>query len=135
MDKNLDYKYLIGQYIIKIKEDDNYVYFITKENYVIRIDKFIPYCACYVGEYVDEITQDGTCFGTITNIKENIKGNQTDWYDESNNIVYKGEVTFYFENGKINMTVCGMDNGYYGVSFTMPVEIYKGDSDENNRRN
>lgn len=135
MSKRLDYKSLIGKYIIKIKEDINYVYFITKDNYVIKIKKFTPYCACYVGEYVDEITQDGTCFGIITNIKVNIKGNQTDWYDESNDIVYKGEVTFYFENGKINMTVCGMDNGYYGVSFTMPVEIYKGDSDENNRKN
>lgn len=126
MNKRLDYKSLIGKYIIKIKEDINYVYFITKDNYVIKIEKFTPYCACYVGEYVDEITQDGTCFGTITNIKENIKGNQDNWYDEFNEIVYKGEVTFFFRNGKINMTVCGMDNGYYGVSFTMPVEIYKG---------
>ena len=80
---------------------------------------------CYVGEYIDEITRDGTCFGVITNIEENIKGNFKNWYDDDNEIVYKGNVTFYFENGKLNFNVHGEDNGYYGVNFTMPVEIIK----------
>ena len=51
--------------------------------------------------------------------------------EEVSEIVYKGNVTFYFENGKINMKVHGEDNGYYGVSFTMPVEIYKLDKGVN----
>lgn len=38
-------------------------------------------------------------------------------------VEYKGVVTFYFENGKLNMKVHGEDNGCYGVSLTMPVEI------------
>lgn len=125
MNKELNYKYLIGKYIIKIKEDEDYIYFITKDNYVIRINKFIPYCCCYVGEYIDEITRDGTCFGTITNIEENVKGNFENYYDYEKEMVYKGNVTFFFENGKINMEVHGLDNGYYGVNFTMPVEIFR----------
>ena len=123
MNKDLDYRDLIGQFIIKVEEDKNYIYFITKEHYVIRIEKFVPYCACYVGEYIDEITQSGDCSGIITNIEEEIKGNQDNWYDGNCEIVYKGEVSFFFENGKVNMKVHGEDNGYYGVSFTMPCEI------------
>lgn len=120
-------KYFIGQFIIEVKEDENYINFITKGNYIIRIEKFVPYCSCNVGEYIDEITQDGTCFGIITNVKENIKGNQNNYYDGSKEIVYNGEVTFFFENGKINMKVHGEDNGYYGVRFELPVEILKVD--------
>lgn len=119
-------KYFIGQFITEVKEDENYIYFITKENYIIRIEKFRTYCF-FNGNYIDEITQDGTCFGTITNVKENIKGNQDDYYDGSEEIVYKGEVTFFFENGKINMKVHGEDNGYYSVRFELPVEILKVD--------
>lgn len=118
-----NYKELQGKFINKIQEDEVYVYFITKDNLSIRIPKFEPYCACYVGEYINEITQDGTCCGIITNIETNIKGNQEHWYDENEEIVYKGNVTFYFENGKIDMQVEGLDNGFYGVCFTMPVEI------------
>ncbi len=118
-------KDLIGQFIVQIKEDENYIYLITKENTIIRIEKFSPYCACNVGEYIDEISKEGACFGTITNIETNIKGNQDKWYDSANEIVYKGLATFYFENGKIDMKVHGEDNGYYGVSFTMPIEVIK----------
>lgn len=118
-----DYNDLIGKYINKIEDDEEYVYFKTNDNITIRIPKFEPYCACYVGEYINEITQDGTCCGTITNIETNVKGNQENWFDEDKEIVYKGNVTFYFANGKINMEVEGLDNGYYGVCFTMPVEI------------
>lgn len=114
-----DYNELIGKYIIQIKENEDYIDFITKDNYAIRINKFEPYCACYVGEYIDEISKDGNCFGTITNIEKNIKKNNCD------EIVYKGNVTFYFENGKLNMNVHGEDNGYYGVEFTMPIEVLK----------
>lgn len=117
------YEDLVGKFINKVTEDESYVYFLTNDNLTIRIPKFEPYCACYVGEYIDEITQDGTCCGIITNIETNIKGNQENWFDEDNETVYKGNVTFYFANGKINMKVSGVDNGYYGVSFTMPVEI------------
>ncbi len=120
------YNDLIGQFITSIKDNESYVYFITDGGYTIRIPKFVPYCACNVGEYIDEITTDGTCFGAITNIDTNVLGSYDDgWYDEENEIVYKGNVTFFFENGKINMNVHGEDNGYYGVRFTMPAEIIK----------
>lgn len=124
MSKEINYEYLIGQYITNIKEDEIYIYFITKQNYVIRIDKFVPYCACYVGEYIDEIKKDGVCFGTITNIETNMLS-PDEYEDEDYDYVYKGNVTFYFENGKIDMKVHGEDNGYYGVAFNMPVEILK----------
>jgi len=118
-----NYKDLIGKFITQIKEDESYIYFITKENVVIRIEKMYPYCCCYVGEYIDEISSEGICFGTITNIETDIEGSQDDWYDLGHEIVYKGVATFYFEHGKINMKVHGEDNGYYGVSFTMPIEV------------
>lgn len=118
-----NYEDLIGKFINKVEENEDYIYFITNDNLTIRIPKFEPYCACYVGEYINEITQDGTCCGVITNIETNVKGNQENWYDEEQEVVYKGNVTFYFTNGKLNMEVEGLDNGYYGVSFTMPVEI------------
>lgn len=118
-----DYNDLIGKYIKKVEYDEDYIYFKTDDNITIRIPKFEPYCVCYVGEYINEITQDGICCGTITNIETNVKGNQENWFEEDKEIVYKGNVTFYFENGKINMEVEGLDNGYYGVCFTMPVEI------------
>ena len=118
-----DYNDLIGKYINKVDYDEDYIYFKTNDNITIRIPKLEPYCACYVGEYINEITQDGTCCGIITNIETNVKGNQENWFDEDKEIVYKGNVTFYFANGKINMEVEGLDNGYYGVCFTMPVEI------------
>lgn len=127
MIKNDYYKKMIGKNIKEIKQDDEHIYFITEDNYICEIDKFIPYCACYVGEYIDEISEDGICNGVITNVEENIKGNQKEWYNECEEIVYKGEVTFFFENGKINLKVHGEDNGYYGVVFTMPVSIYKGE--------
>lgn len=124
MNKKINsYKDLIGLFINQIKEDDNYIYFVTNKNYSIRIDKFIPYCCCYVGEYIDEITYDGTCCGIITNIEKDIIGDYKNWFDSEKEIVYKGNITFYFENGKINISVHGEDNGYYGVSFTMPCEV------------
>lgn len=119
-----DFKYLIGKYIIKYNITEEYIDFITDDNYVIRINKFEPYCCCYVGEYIDDIISEGVCFGTITNIDTNIN-NEYNEYDEY--VVYKGVVSFYFENGKIDFNVHGEDNGYYGVSFTMPVEVFKGD--------
>lgn len=128
----MNYKNLKGQFITKVIEDEKYVYFVTKENYLIRIDKFIPYCACYVGEYIDEITQNGNCYGIVTDVKEQIKGNQDEYYDSGNEIVYKGEITLFFENGKINMKVHGEDNGYYGVTFTMPVEVLRSDNNVKN---
>ena len=125
-----DYNELLGKYINQIKTDNNYIYFITKDNITIRISKFVPYCCCYVGEYIDEITKDGTCCGVITNIETDISGNQKEWYNPDREIVYAGNVTFYFENGKIDMKVKGLDNGYYGVVFTMPVEILRGENNE-----
>lgn len=125
MNKEKNYEYLIGKYINNYKETEQYIDFITNDNYVIRIDKFIPYCACYVGEYIDEIITNGTCCGVITNIEADISGNQEKWYNYDRDIVYAGYVTFYFENGKINFRVHGEDNGYYGVSFTMPVEVFR----------
>lgn len=122
---NKNYKDLIGKFIIQIKNQEDYIYFRTKDNLTIRISKFVPYCACNVGEYIDEISKDGNCFGTITNIETGIKGNQEEYFDEGNEIVYKGIATFYFENGKLDMKVHGEDNGYYGVSFTMPIEVLK----------
>ena len=115
----MNYKDLIGKVIHRISETNDYISFITDDNVELRIYKFEPYCACYVGEYIDEISQDGTCFGVITNIETNIKEDELTGYES----VYEGVVTFYFENGKLNMEVHGEDNGYYGVSLTMPVEI------------
>lgn len=124
-----NYKYLIGKKISHIKENETYIYFITDDNLSLRIEKFISYCTCYVGEYIDDISIDGNCCGIITNIEKNIIGNQGHYYDELNEIVYKGNVTFYFENGKVNMSVHGEDNGYYGVAFTMPVEVLNENKD------
>lgn len=127
--KNKDYKYLIGKKINRFDETTDkygvdFINFYTDDE-EISICKFEQYCSCYVGEYIDEIDIDGKCNGIITNIEEHIKGDQEKWYNEANGTVYKGDVTFYFENGKINMDVHGEDNGYYGVSFTMPVYITK----------
>lgn len=127
MIENENYEYLIGKYITNYKETKQYIDFITNDNYVIRIDKFVPYCCCNVGEYIDEITKDGTCCGVITNIETDISGNQEEWYNPDREIVYAGNVSFYFENGKMDFRVHGEDNGYYGVSFTMPVEVFKED--------
>ena len=124
-----NYKYLIGKKISHIKEDETYIYFITDDNLSLRIEKFIPYCSCYVGEYIDDISIDGDCYGMITNIEKNIIGDQENYYDGIKEIVYKGNVTFYFENGKVNMSVHGEDNGYYGVAFTMPVEVINENKD------
>lgn len=118
MFKEKDYKYLIGKKINKFEEKKDTIIFYTDSEEII-IDKFVPYCACNVGEYIDEFIINGTLNGIITNIEENIKYN---FYD-SDDIVYKGNVTFYFENGKLNTKVHGEDNGYYGVIFTMPVRI------------
>lgn len=115
----MNYKDLIGKTIHRISECESYISFITDDNIELRIYKFEPYCACNVGEYIDEIRQEGTCFGVITNIETNIEE------DEYNDTVYEGNVSFYFENGKLNMSVHGEDNGYYGVSLTMPVQIIK----------
>lgn len=116
-----DYKSLLGKKIVKIEETETNIYFFTEDNIKLRIEKFEPYCACNVGEYIDDITYDGVCNGIITNIETNLVGNQNHYYNEEEEIVYKGNITFYFENGKINMNVHGEDNGYYGVTFTMPV--------------
>ncbi len=121
MNKINNYKDLIGLHIIEIKQDEDYFYFITKDNYTIRTPLFVPYCACYVGEYIDEISINGKCTGIITNIEKNIINNSDEITDDY--IVYEGNVTFYFEEGKIKFKVHGEDNGYYGVSFTLPVEI------------
>ena len=116
------YKDLIGLFINQIKDDKYNIYFVTNNKITIKIPKFVPYCACNVGEYIDRISYDGICFGTITNIEENVDDKL---FDSKNGIIYKGNVTFYFENGKINMDVHGEDNdGYYGVSFTMPCEVF-----------
>lgn len=120
----MNYKDLIGKYIVNFNETNDYIDFITNDNYVFRIYSFEPYCVCNVGEYIDEIITNGTCFGVITDIKVDI---DDEWKDE---ICYKGVVSFYFENGKIDFKVHGEDNGFYGVSFTMPVEIFKGDNNE-----
>lgn len=119
------YKDLIGLVISQTKQDKNYIYFITNSDITIRTSKFEPYCACYVGEYIDSITINGDCCGMITSIEENIIGNQNNYYDEHKEIVYKGYVTFYFKNGQINLNVHGEDNGYYGVSFTLPIEVIR----------
>lgn len=115
----MNYKDLLGKVIHRISDNEHYISFITDDNIELRISKFEPYCACWVGEYIDEISQEGTCFGVITNIKSTI----TETIEKNPCEVYKGLVTFYFENGKLNIKVHGEDNGYYGVCFTMPVEI------------
>ena len=120
-----NYNYLIGKYITELKETKTDFCFITKDSYKIIISKFEPYCACDVGNYIDEIVTDGHCFGTILNIEDNIQESNFTEEEVYNECVYKGNVTFYFENGKINMKVHGEDNGYYGVSFKMTVYIYK----------
>ena len=122
----MKYEDLIGKVIHRICEDENYISFITDDNTELRISKFEPYCACYVGEYIDEISKDGVCFGVITNIETDIT--EDDFDSDEYDYVYKGNVTFYFENGKLNMNVHGEDNGYYGVRLTMPVEIIKLDN-------
>lgn len=110
---------LIGKFINRYEETDNYILFYT-DSEKISIDKFIPYCACNVGEYVDSFTVDGEINGAIVDIGENINE-----CDGENGIVYSGDVSFFFEHGKINMNVHGEDSGYYGVSFCMPVTIDK----------
>lgn len=118
-----DYKYLVGKVINKVEEKENEIIFYTDEE-EIAIDKFIPYCACNVGEYIDEISINGECNGVITRIEPNINENpeDPDGYSED---VYRGEVSFFFEHGFINANVHGEDNGYYGVGFTMPVSVKK----------
>ena len=49
MIKNDYYKKMIGKNIKEIKQNDEHIYFITEDNYICEIDKFIPYCSCYVG--------------------------------------------------------------------------------------
>lgn len=120
----MNYKDLVGKVIHRIKEDESYIAFISDDDIEFRIPKFEPYCACNVGEYIDEITQNGTCFGVITNIETDIIEDNPNGFGYD--YVYKGKVTFYFENGKLNMKVHGEDNGYYGVRLTMPVEIIRG---------
>ena len=123
----MNYKDLVGKVIHRIKEDESYIAFISDDDIEFRISKFEPYCVCEVGEYIDEITQNGTCFGVITNIETNIEEDAIDEFGYD--CVYKGNVTFYFENGKLNMNVHGEDNGYYGVRLTMPVEIIKSEGE------
>lgn len=123
----MNYTDLLGKFINKIKEDEYYVYFITADNLTARIPKFEPYCTCNVGEYIDEIMIDGACFGVITSIETDITGTNNNWYDPDEEIVYKGNVTFFFQNGKLKLNVHGEDNGFYGVNLTLPVEIIKGE--------
>lgn len=118
------YTDLIGKYIIQIIDKKDYIYFRTKDNITIKIYKFEPYCCCNVGEYIDSISKEGACFGTITNIEVDIKEDGFD-KEEEGDFVYKGTATFYFENGKLDMKVHGEDNGFYGVSFTLPIEVFK----------
>ena len=120
MEEFTNYKYLIGKKVTRVEEKKDYIIFYT-DNEKIYIDKFIPYCCCNVGEYIDNIKfSNKKVNGIITAIKENINK-----INNCNEVVYRGEVTFFFENSKINMKVHGEDNGYYGVSFTMPVYIEK----------
>ena len=123
-----DYKYLVGKVINKVEETKNEIVFYTDEEEII-IDKFIPYCACNVGEYVDEISINGECNGVITKVEPNIdKYPENDAYGYSED-VYRGKVSFFFEHGFINANVHGEDNGYYGVAFNMPVSIRKIEKD------
>lgn len=121
--KEDNYKYLLGKEIIGFKDLDDVFVFYTDDEEII-IDKFIPYCACNVGEYIDEITYNGKIKGVITDVTSDIRFD-TDEIDKYDETVYKGRVSFYFENGKVNMNVHGEDNGFYGVQFTMPVTIIK----------
>lgn len=116
---NVDY--LIGKIINKFEETESEVIFYTSDE-KITIDKFVPYCDCHVGEYIDGIVVDGYIQGAITKIDKNITDNIDDDYL---GLVYKGTVSFFFEHAKINMGVYGKDNGYYGVAFSMPVTIEK----------
>ena len=119
MEKN--YEYLIGKKITKVEERKEDIIFYT-DNEKIYIDKFIPYCCCNVGEYIDNIKfSNDNVNGIITSIEKNID----DIEDYSSEDVYRGNISFFFENAKISMQVHGEDNGYYGVSFTMPVYIEK----------
>lgn len=119
------YSYLIGKKIKKIETNKDEIIFITDEER-IHIERFVPYCCCNVGEYIDEIFINGNCNGIITDIKPLIKEINTDEdYDSFDDTIYRGEVGFFFENGKIDMKVHGEDNGYYGVAFRMPVYIEK----------
>lgn len=122
----MNYKDLKGKVIHNIIENESYISFITEDHIELKIDKFEPYCACNVGEYIDEISHEGNCFGVITNIETDIKDVENyDFSSDEYDYVYKGIVTFYFVNGKLNMNVHGEDNGYYGVRLTMPVTIIK----------
>ena len=87
------YKYLLGKKIEQIVEEEDYFNFLTEDE-IISIPKFEGYCACYVGEYIDEINVEGKCNGIITNIETNIN----DSYLQDSLEVYKGLVSFYFEN-------------------------------------
>lgn len=119
------YDYLIGKKIEEIECTVDEIIFIT-DSEKIHIERFVPYCACNVGEYIDEILVNGNCNGIITDIKPLIKKinieEDCDFFDDT---IYRGEVGFFFENGKIDMKVHGEDNGYYGVAFRMPVYIEK----------
>jgi len=116
--ETINIKEMIGKEIKRYLLNDKQIIFYTDDEQ-ITIERFIPYCVCNVGEYIDEIIIDNDIFGTITSINTNITYKSREEYDTP----YTGEVTFYFENKKINMQVHGEDNGYYGVSFTMPATI------------
>jgi hypothetical protein len=121
MEMEKEYQYLIGKFINKYEETDNEIKFFTDDE-EIAIQKFIPYCACNVGEYIDNITYEGKISGVITGINANITEDPGDGdYD----VVYEGTVSILFDYAKINMLVHGEDNGYYGVAFEMPVTIKK----------
>ena len=116
MEKN--YNYLLGKKITKVEEREEDIIFYT-DTEKIYIDKFVPYCCCNVGEYIDSIRfSNKKVNGIITSIDKNIQNVDDGW-----DTIYRGNITFFFENAKISMQVHGEDNGYYGVSFTMPVYI------------
>ena len=122
MFNNYDYNYLLGKKIAKVEEREEDIIFYT-DSEKIYIEKFIPYCCCNVGEYIDDIKfSNNKVNGIITSIEKNI---HTDIHYQNTEDVYYGNITFFFENAKISMQVHGEDNGYYGVSFTMPVTIEK----------
>ena len=110
--------YLLGCKIDKIIEDESSIIFIANNiSKGFKINKFEAYCCCNVGEYIDEISKDGECLGTITKIEQSLENIYND------EIVYKGNITFYFGDSKLNMKVHGEDSGFYGVCFSMPTEV------------
>ena len=125
---NKDYNYLLGKKITKVEEKSGEIIFYTNDE-KITINKFEPYCVCNVGEYIDNITfSDSQVNGIITSIETNVKEDED---DDNWDLIYRGNVTFFFENAQINMQVHGEDNGFYGVSFTMPVYIEKIKKEDN----